>query len=64
MIRAYKSQVRIRRYLDEELLRATARYWARFTGSRYVEPLEVIRESDGDSPVHVGHPATIAETAA
>ncbi len=64
VIRAYKSQVRIRRYLDEELLRATARYWTRFTGSRYVEPLEVIRESDGDSPVHVGHPATIAETAA
>jgi LmbE family N-acetylglucosaminyl deacetylase len=59
VIRAYASQVATRRYLDEELLRATARYWARFAGSRYVEPLEVIRESDGDGPVHVGEPAAI-----
>ncbi len=47
VIRAYGSQVKLRRYLDEELLRATARYWARFASSRYVEPLEVMRESDG-----------------
>ncbi len=60
VIRAYASQVSTRRYLDEELLRATARYWARFAGSRYVEPLEVIRESDGDGPVHVGEPAAMA----
>jgi LmbE family N-acetylglucosaminyl deacetylase len=47
-IRAYGSQTAIRAYLDEELLRATARYWARFSRSRYVEPLEVVRESDAD----------------
>jgi len=46
VIRAYTSQVDIRAYLDEELLRATARYWARFAQSRYVEPLEVVRESE------------------
>jgi LmbE family N-acetylglucosaminyl deacetylase/ActR/RegA family two-component response regulator len=63
VIRAYASQVSVRRYLDEELLRATARYWARFAGSRYVEPLEVLRESDGDGPVHVGDPAAIGEEA-
>jgi len=45
-IRAYGSQVEIRRYLDEELLLATARYWSRFTSARYAEPLEVVRESD------------------
>ena len=27
-------------------VRATARYWARFTQARYVEPLEVVRDSD------------------
>ena len=64
VIRAYESQVSTRRYLDEELLRATARYWARFAGSRYVEPLEVIRESDGDGPVHVGELAAIGEASA
>ena len=64
VIRAYKSQVSTRRYLDEELLRATARYWARFASSRYVEPLEVIRESDGDGPVHVGELAAIGEAPA
>jgi LmbE family N-acetylglucosaminyl deacetylase/CheY-like chemotaxis protein len=43
---AYSSQVKIRRYLQEDLLRATARYWSRFGTSRNVEPLEVIRDSD------------------
>lgn len=46
VIRAYASQVEIRRYLDEELLRATARYWSRWGRSRFAEPLEVVRESD------------------
>jgi LmbE family N-acetylglucosaminyl deacetylase len=46
VIHAYASQVKIRGYLDEELLRATARYWSRFSQVRYVEPLEVVRDSD------------------
>jgi LmbE family N-acetylglucosaminyl deacetylase/CheY-like chemotaxis protein len=45
-IAAFGSQTAVRAYLDPELLHATARYWARFTTARYVEPLEVIRESD------------------
>ncbi|MDA0169461.1 response regulator [Solirubrobacter taibaiensis] len=50
VIQAYVSQVKVRRYLDEELLRATARYWSRFATARYVEPLEVVRDSH-DAPV-------------
>jgi LmbE family N-acetylglucosaminyl deacetylase/ActR/RegA family two-component response regulator len=46
VIHAYASQVKIRDYLDEELLRATARYWGRYSQARYVEPLEVVRDSD------------------
>jgi LmbE family N-acetylglucosaminyl deacetylase len=46
VIQAYTSQVKVRRYLDPELLRATARYWARFSQARYVEPLEIVRDSD------------------
>jgi LmbE family N-acetylglucosaminyl deacetylase len=53
VVRAYTSQVKIRRYLDEELLRATARYWSRFAQARYVEPLEVVRDSDA-MPVAAG----------
>ena len=35
-----------RPYLEHELLRSTARYWARFArGTRYVEPFEVVREA-------------------
>jgi hypothetical protein len=45
VIRAYTSQVRQRRYLDAELLRSTCRYWSRYGQSRFVEPLEVVRES-------------------
>ncbi len=46
VIGAYGSQVKTRRYLQEDLLRATARYWSRFGSSRYAEPLEVIRDSE------------------
>jgi LmbE family N-acetylglucosaminyl deacetylase/CheY-like chemotaxis protein len=50
VIRSYTSQVRQRRYLDAELLLATGRYWSRYGQSRFVEPLEVVRESvsEGD----------------
>jgi len=50
-IRAYGSQVEIRAYLDDDLLRSTARYWARFAHCRYVEPLEVVRDADLADPV-------------
>jgi LmbE family N-acetylglucosaminyl deacetylase len=46
VVGAYGSQVKIRGYLEEDLLRATARYWSRFGSSRYAEPLEVIRDSE------------------
>ncbi len=46
VIQAFSSQVKVRDYLDEELLRATARYWSRWSQARYVEPLEVVRDSD------------------
>ena len=55
VIHAYGSQVKVRRYLEEDLLRATARYWSRFSQARFVEPLEVVRESDVLAPAaHVG----------
>ncbi len=43
-IACYRSQTEVRDYLEEDLLVATARYWGRFTNSRYAEPLEVIAE--------------------
>ena len=53
-IAAFSSQTAIRAYLDEGLLRATARYWGRFSQARYVEPLEVIRESELAPPTLAG----------
>ncbi|MGW1227003.1 PIG-L family deacetylase [Streptomyces sp. NPDC001478] len=44
-IGAHHSQAASRWYLDEDLLRSTARYWGRFTQTRYAEPLEVIRDA-------------------
>lgn len=61
VIRAYGSQATTRGYLDEELTRATARYWARFTRGRYVEPLEVVRYSDMQGTVHVQPEETTEE---
>jgi LmbE family N-acetylglucosaminyl deacetylase len=64
VIQAYTSQVKVRRYLDEELLRATARYWARFSHARYVEPLEVVRDSDATPVPSVrSEPARLPEEA-
>lgn len=44
VVAAFRSQTGIRAYLDEELLRATSRYWGRFGDARYCEALEVVRE--------------------
>ncbi len=44
-IGAFASQTGIRAYLDEDLIRATARYWSRFGDSGYAEAFEVVRES-------------------
>jgi len=51
VIRAYTSQVRQRRYLDAELLRATSRYWSRYGQTRFVEPFEVVRETASEAAV-------------
>ena len=60
-IKAHMSQAEVRGYLDEELMRATARYWGRFTRSRFVEPLEVVREADLGTPVAGPAPTVAAE---
>ncbi|MFB7945894.1 PIG-L family deacetylase [Kitasatospora phosalacinea] len=44
-IRAHGSQSSSRWYLEEDLLRSTARYWGRYSRSRYAEPLEVLRDA-------------------
>jgi two-component system response regulator HydG len=49
-IRAFASQATTRDYLDEDLLRATARYWARFGGGSAVEPFEVVRDRRRPGP--------------
>ncbi len=46
VVNAYTSQVERRAYMNPDMLRATARYWSRYSQATYVEPLEVIRESD------------------
>jgi two-component system response regulator HydG len=46
-IAAFASQTGIRSYLDEDLIRSTARYWSRYGDSGYAEAFEVIREAGG-----------------
>jgi LmbE family N-acetylglucosaminyl deacetylase/CheY-like chemotaxis protein len=45
LLKVHASQSSTRAYLGDEIVLATARYWARFAGYGLVEPLEVIRES-------------------
>lgn len=46
LIEPHESQAQIRRYLERDVLCATARYWGRFSSSDYAEPLEVLRQAD------------------
>lgn len=43
-IAVFKSQCQIRPYLKEDLIRATARYWGRFSNYTLVEPMETVRQ--------------------
>jgi LmbE family N-acetylglucosaminyl deacetylase/CheY-like chemotaxis protein len=54
MLAAFKSQGH-RDYMQPDLVRATARYWSRFTTATYVEPLEVLRSTTmlSGAPGHV-----------
>ena len=45
MLAAYVSQAH-REYMQPDVVRATARYWARFSPAREVEPLETVRASE------------------
>jgi LmbE family N-acetylglucosaminyl deacetylase/CheY-like chemotaxis protein len=44
IIELFRSQVKTRLYLNEDMIRATARYWGRYAAHRLVEPLEVVRQ--------------------
>jgi LmbE family N-acetylglucosaminyl deacetylase/ActR/RegA family two-component response regulator len=46
-IGAYAAQTPARGYLDEDMIRSTARYWSRFGDTGYAEAFEVIHESSG-----------------
>ena len=43
-IGAFGSQVAVRRYLEPDLIEATARYWSRYGGGRHAEAFEVVRD--------------------
>jgi LmbE family N-acetylglucosaminyl deacetylase len=47
LLKCFTSQAAIRKYLDPELVLATARYWSRFSSSSAnCEPLEIIRDAE------------------
>ncbi|GAA4848400.1 hypothetical protein GCM10023221_29350 [Luteimicrobium xylanilyticum] len=59
MLDAYGSQSH-RDYMEPELVRATARYWSRFTTAHAVEPLETVRASETLGAVPPAEPSTEA----
>ena len=61
VIRSYTSQVKQRRYLDAEMLRATSRYWSRYGHSRFVEPFEVARDTESDGALETEQDTNIGE---
>ncbi|MDG4824694.1 response regulator [Asanoa sp. WMMD1127] len=51
LLACFGSQVKTRDYLESEVIVATARYWSRYGGGRYTEPLEVVRDRTDAMPV-------------
>lgn len=47
LLSCFGSQVATSDYLESDVILATARYWSRFGGGRYTEPLEVVRDRVG-----------------
>lgn len=45
LLSCFQSQTDIRSYLEPDFVVATARYWSRYGGGRFVEPLEILRET-------------------
>ena len=60
VIRSYTSQVKQRRYLDAELLRATSRYWSRYGHSRFVEPFEVARDTESEGTLETEQDSNVS----
>lgn len=60
LIGCYTSQTQRCRYLESELIVATARYWGRFTGEGWVEPFEVVRAEAGLFGALEGHRSVAA----
>jgi len=56
-IAAFASQAVARRYLEPDLIQATARYWSRFGSGRHAEAFEVVRD-------HAAGPVSAAAGAA
>ncbi len=46
VLAVYKSQVSKRPYLQEDMIRATARYWGRYSNYGLAEPMEIMRQTE------------------
>jgi LmbE family N-acetylglucosaminyl deacetylase len=48
LIGAYRSQVDRMESIQPDVILSTARYWGRFAGYVLAEPMQIIRQRDGD----------------
>lgn len=69
LLASFASQAGVRDYMQDDFVLATARYWSRYGGGSFCEPLEVIREASGvvgatgdDSSLLSAHPANSPST--
>jgi LmbE family N-acetylglucosaminyl deacetylase len=58
LLACFASQIDTRDYLEPDVILATARYWSRFGGGRFTEPLEVVRDRTvAGTPAFAAHAA-------
>jgi LmbE family N-acetylglucosaminyl deacetylase len=57
LIACYRSQTAVRDYLEEDTVRAVARYWSRYSDAAHAEPIEIIRQQAAVGAAPAARPA-------
>lgn len=59
LIACYRSQTAVRDYLEDDTVRAVARYWSRYSDAAHAEPIEIIRQQAAVGATAPARPAGI-----
>jgi CheY-like chemotaxis protein len=59
LIACYRSQTAVRDYLEDDTVRAVARYWSRYSDAAHAEPIDIIRQQAAVGAAAPARPAGV-----